>query len=221
MDWYYTLNEQQQGPVTQEQLSGLLQDGTINAETMLWREGMADWKPISAALPELVGGAAPSAEADKDLNVQAMREGVVGDLNGPQLQYAGFWIRFAAKFLDGIIMNIAMIPLQIIVAAVASSPEAAAAASILLILISLVVPLLYTAIMHGKYGATVGKMACGLRVVRPDGSPISMGQGFGRALSELVSGIILYIGYIMAGFDDEKRALHDRMVSTRVIKKNG
>ena len=49
MDWYYTLNEQQQGPVTQEQLSGLLQDGTINAETMLWREGMADWRARNAS----------------------------------------------------------------------------------------------------------------------------------------------------------------------------
>jgi uncharacterized RDD family membrane protein YckC len=35
----------------------------------------------------------------------------------------------------------------------------------------------------------------------------------------IVSGIILLIGYIMAGFDDEKRALHDRVCDTRVIYK--
>jgi uncharacterized RDD family membrane protein YckC len=35
----------------------------------------------------------------------------------------------------------------------------------------------------------------------------------------IVSGIILLIGYIMAGFDEEKRALHDRVCDTRVIYK--
>jgi uncharacterized RDD family membrane protein YckC len=35
----------------------------------------------------------------------------------------------------------------------------------------------------------------------------------------IVSGMILLIGYIMAGFDNEKRALHDRVCDTRVIYK--
>ncbi|HET6371045.1 MAG TPA: RDD family protein, partial [Nitrospiria bacterium] len=43
----------------------------------------------------------------------------------------------------------------------------------------------------------------------------------GRYFAEILSGIILCIGYIMAAFDDEKRALHDRICGTRVIKKPG
>ena len=230
MDWYYTLNEQQQGPVSQEQLGSLLQQGTLNADSMVWREGMADWQPLSAALPELLGGAAAGAEANKDLNVQAMREGVMGDLSGPQLQYAGFWIRFAAWFLDAIILTIVMIPVQLVffaaVGASAADPEAMASggaigAILIYYLIALAVPILYRGIMVGKYSATLGKMACGLKVVRPDGSPVSTGLAFGRALAELISQIIIYIGYIMAAFDDEKRSLHDRICSSRVIKKNG
>jgi uncharacterized RDD family membrane protein YckC len=61
-------------------------------------------------------------------------------------------------------------------------------------------------------------MALDLKVVRPDGGPISLGRAVGRYFAKIVSGIILMIGYIMAGFDSEKRALHDMMCDTRVIK---
>jgi uncharacterized RDD family membrane protein YckC len=45
-----------------------------------------------------------------------------------------------------------------------------------------------------------------------------LGRAVGRYFAKIVSGIILMIGYIMAGFDSEKRALHDMMCDTRVIK---
>ena len=77
----------------------------------------------------------------------------------------------------------------------------------------------YSAIFIGKYGATPGKMACGLRVVQPDGSKVGYGRAFGRGCAEILSRMICSIGYIMAAFDPEKRALHDRMCSTRVIYK--
>jgi uncharacterized RDD family membrane protein YckC len=41
----------------------------------------------------------------------------------------------------------------------------------------------------------------------------------GRHFAEMLSGILLGIGYLMIAFDDEKRALHDRICDTRVIKK--
>ena len=85
--------------------------------------------------------------------------------------------------------------------------------------VALGVPVLYFTFFHGRWGATVGKMACGLRVVTAEGEPITYMRAFGRFWAFMLSGIILYIGYIMAGFDDEKRALHDRICSTRVIKK--
>jgi uncharacterized RDD family membrane protein YckC len=43
----------------------------------------------------------------------------------------------------------------------------------------------------------------------------------GRHFAKILSGIILYIGYLMAFWDDEKRALHDRICSTRVIVNDG
>jgi uncharacterized RDD family membrane protein YckC len=72
-----------------------------------------------------------------------------------------------------------------------------------------------------RYAATPGKMALGLKVVRPDGSKLDTGRAVGRYFSKLLSAMILYIGYIMAGFDSQKRALHDIICDTRVVKTRG
>jgi uncharacterized RDD family membrane protein YckC len=78
---------------------------------------------------------------------------------------------------------------------------------------------LYEVIMIRYYGATLGKMAAGVKVVRTDGSGVGWGISIGRYFMKIVSSMILLIGYIIAGFDDEKRALHDRVCDTRVVYK--
>ena len=80
----------------------------------------------------------------------------------------------------------------------------------------LVLSIAYTTYFLGEYSATPGKMACGLKVVRPDGEKISYGRAFGRFFAEFLSSIISGIGYLMVAFDGEKRALHDRICDTRV-----
>lgn len=69
-----------------------------------------------------------------------------------------------------------------------------------------------------KYDATPGKMAVGLKILRPDGAKLSIGRIIGRYFATIVSALPLLIGYIMAAFDDEHRALHDRIADTRVIQ---
>ncbi|MBI3878178.1 MAG: DUF4339 domain-containing protein, partial [Verrucomicrobia bacterium] len=44
MDWYYAEGGKQKGTVTQEQLRGLVRDGTVKLDTLVWREGMANWQ---------------------------------------------------------------------------------------------------------------------------------------------------------------------------------
>ena len=77
----------------------------------------------------------------------------------------------------------------------------------------------YTVFFVTKYGATPGKMACGLKIVTPDGDKIRFGRSVGRFFAEMLSGMICYVGYIIAAFDGEKRSLHDHICSTRVIYK--
>ncbi len=164
--------------------------------------------------------------ACKPMFVQKLKEGV----HLPTAQnYAGFWIRFVAKIIDGIVMGIAqwivMIPFGMMMMSAgnfASGAEPSAGFFALIglqQLIGILIPAAYNTFFIGRFGATLGKMACQLRVVMPDGGQVSYMRALGRNFAEWISAVILCIGYIMAAFDDEKRALHDRICSTRVVRK--
>lgn len=84
---------------------------------------------------------------------------------------------------------------------------------------SLLSQLLFVVLPLAVTGASVGKLAMGLRVRSQDGSDIGFGKALGRTAAEILSGCLLYIGYLMALFDDERRTLHDRMAGTRVEPK--
>ena len=161
----------------------------------------------------------------KDVFFQRVREG--GSLPS-DLQYAGFWIRFGARFVDGLITQGvyygAMFLVGSLGSAFGSSNSGGPGVSEIFIGLATIVfsfgfPVAYETYFVGKYGATLGKMAVGLRVVMSDGSPVSYGRAFGRVWAYFLSAIVLYIGFIMAAFDEEKRSLHDRICDTRVVRK--
>jgi hypothetical protein len=52
MQWYYSKNAVQMGPVPEAELRAKIASGEITATDLVWREGMGDWKPVSA-VPEL------------------------------------------------------------------------------------------------------------------------------------------------------------------------
>ena len=143
-----------------------------------------------------------------------------------RMTYGGFWQRFGAQFIDGLIEAV---PAYVILFAVmfgtgammeGSEPTPAAAAWILLAYVPFfVIPVVYEGIMLSmKNGQTVGKMALRLRVVRPDGSPITTGQAWGRAAMRLVLSCFWIVDYIPFFFTDEKTTLHDMVAGTRVIE---
>ena len=76
----------------------------------------------------------------------------------------------------------------------------------------------YEIIFVRKFDATPGKMALGIKLLRPDGSKLSVGRIVGRYFANYLNVFTLLIGYIILVFDDERRALHDRICDTRVIK---
>ena len=84
---------------------------------------------------------------------------------------------------------------------------------------SFVIAWLYFAFFESsERGATVGKMAMGLRVVTSDGQRLSFMHATGRYFAKLLSALILFIGFIMIAFTDKKRGLHDMIAGTLVIK---
>lgn len=140
--------------------------------------------------------------------------------------YAGFWIRFVARMIDGVILGAtqALIALGFFGTFGAQfMPGVRRSASIGIMLtfqvFSYATAIAYETVLLRYRGATLGKMALGLKVVRSNGNPLGWGISIGRYFMYLVSAMILLVGYIMAGFDDEKRALHDRVCDTRVIYK--
>jgi uncharacterized RDD family membrane protein YckC len=154
-------------------------------------------------------------------------------------RYGGFWIRFGARFIDGLIFTVPtviffamFIPNLIRAQRQGGHPAGppnlfAVSGFITFFLIMFVAGGFYEILMLKYRSATLGKMACGLKVIRPDGSSLSWGVCFGRFFmwNVVTSGIpylnsvLMLVSSIMLGVDDEKRALHDRVCDTRVIYK--
>ncbi|MEW5735250.1 MAG: RDD family protein [Thermodesulfobacteriota bacterium] len=132
-------------------------------------------------------------------------------------RYAGFWIRLVAKLVDGILLlcGLAFV-IGPLMEKVLGVPEVAGGD---LDWVALCWGTLYSTLFVGALSATPGKMLFRLRVELPDGGRVGFGRAFARCLAEMLSAAIILLGYVMAGFDPEKRALHDRLAGTRVVRK--
>jgi uncharacterized RDD family membrane protein YckC len=145
------------------------------------------------------------------------------------LHYAGVGIRFGARFVDGLLFLVPFVIVLVLLmpnmlrTASANKPPAMFNGGF--VLVALVFSLFYEVLMLRYWGATLGKMACGLKVVRSDGSSLGWGVSFGRyfmynvviSAVPFVNWILLITTAVMAGTDEQKRGLHDRVCDTRVI----
>lgn len=71
------------------------------------------------------------------------------------------------------------------------------------------------------YRATPGKLLFGMRVVFADGRPMNVVWALSRFFSEMVTGLTYMIGYVIAAFNPERRALHDFICGSRVVSARG
>jgi len=135
----------------------------------------------------------------KDVFYQRVREGSFSSQDPAgtrQHRFAGFWIRFGAEILDLLILFVVFIALLFLVGMVIISSPGATGAVVLLFYVPLIVFCIsYVTCFLGKYGATPGKMACGLKVIVSDGRPVSYWRAFGRAWALLLSYLIPYISF--------------------------
>ena len=98
-------------------------------------------------------------------------------------------------------------------------PKGAIAFQLVLFAINMTIGISYEVVLIGKYGATLGKMACKIKVVTADGGRVSYLRALGRYFAKMLSGFTCLIGFIIAAFDGQKRALHDHICNTRVVFK--
>ncbi|MGI6353630.1 MAG: RDD family protein [Lentisphaerae bacterium] len=332
--WYFGENDQQQGPVSLDELKAMIRSGRLTVDTLVWRQGMSDWMPVQG-VPELrleadlarrgavgpqyqpsnvpppvppptgmsssaqpfpsgAAGGAPASPAGsvndspEDAALRPLRplpsasgtgycvkcgvalsaEGAGADSGSEQglcpncraaiaagleqaqtapaggeeapaagmpmmgapvayYRYGDFLSRFAAVFCDGVILwlidfvvvKVITLGADPVYAKLDDEAKIIFALMMLMvnILLSILLPALYYGYFLNKQGATPGKKLLGLAVIRPDGSYVSFLRGMCRYWSTMLSGIFCGIGYLMALFDDEKRALHDHICDTRVV----
>ncbi len=251
MNWYYVEQGKQTGPVSDEQFNALIQSGTITADTLVWREGMAEWLPCSQVQAGAAGATGAEATPQavcaecgrmfpvdetirygdvrvcancKPAFLQKLQEGA--PLQTGALNYAAFGPRFLAYFVDVLILLVfnQIITRSAILMSTGSflgdRTGMPLALTLFVSIFPLAVGICYEAILVGKYGSTLGKMALKMKVVTADGGRVSYARAFGRYFAKILSSFTCLIGFIIAAFDNpQRRALHDYICNTRVVYK--
>ena len=119
---------------------------------------------------------------------------------------AGFWRRFGAALIDGLIFGVVRVVLAFIVGANAAAGLALIGAAV------------YFVYFHGTTGQTPGDAALSIRIVAAEtGGRLSYGRAFGRWAMSFVSGFVLLIGYLWMIWDKEKQTWHDKVARTYVV----
>ena len=141
-------------------------------------------------------------------------------------EYAGFWRRFAAVFIDGLILGIAqMLVFSVFgLSFINTDPEMFAegipTSFYTAYLITLGMQIAYFVYLESsEKQATFGKQAMGIVVTDMNGERITMLNAVGRYFAKIPSALIMGIGYLMQPFTQKKQALHDMIAGTLVYKK--
>jgi uncharacterized RDD family membrane protein YckC len=146
----------------------------------------------------------------------------------PGARYGGFWIRFVAIIIDILAVSIVVFPIGAVLAlALGLAGHAVGMPHHGVHLVRMMVTVPFNFLVNWLYGAgfesssyqaTLGKMALGLKVTDLAGQRISFARATGRHFAKILSGLMLLIGYIMAGFTERKQALHDLIAGTLVVR---
>ena len=125
---------------------------------------------------------------------------------------AGFWIRTFAYIIDAIGISI----VSGIIASLIGGGPTSATSNGLNFLFGLAYFVYFWSAQGG--GQTLGMRVLNLKVVRTDGSAMTITQGLIRYLGLLVSFICIFIGVIWVAFDADKQGWHDKIAGTYVIR---
>ena len=142
---------------------------------------------------------------------------------GQPYPYKGFWIRFVAAIIDGIVLTIITIFLAVfslVIFGAALGEGAGIGMFLLVFILASLGTILYKPIMEASgYQGTFGKYALGLKVIDKNGQKISMTSSFVRTILFIIGtqAFLLFLGSIMVGFTEYKQGLHDILANTYVV----
>lgn len=181
-EWWYSEQSKKIGPIQKEELSKLFQNGKISSNTMVWQEGMPEWKPLVdvEALESLRSTLPPHLPPKSEPDI----------LSYP---LANRWPRFFARIFD--------VWWQILAVSLAAGYTLGMysagfvewlngpGAGQLFGIMCLPVAFILDALIYKAAGNTPGKAILGLKVTTLDGKPLSFSQYLGRNFSLWASGL--------------------------------
>jgi uncharacterized RDD family membrane protein YckC len=140
---------------------------------------------------------------------------------------AGFWVRFGAWVIDIVLLALVFMavwprlfdrpyleqretPLDVgSFAYYAHDPE----------IWDFVFPGVYFTLTIGLAGGSIGMRVFRLRVVDRDGRRVGLTRSLARWAASLLSQLVLFLGFVMIAFREDKRALHDLIAGTWVVRR--
>jgi uncharacterized RDD family membrane protein YckC len=215
------------GPYPEAEVRQWLREGKMSGADLGWREGLADWQPLSVLMPDAVPGDAPAAATPPPPPTIAQAP-----------SYAGFWKRVLAYLIDAIVLYIPNMLIdralggaraqaaleQTLSNAVGDLPQMLAAYQHYytlmwpaMLLGALLAWLYFAACESSRWQATLGKLALGVHVTDLHGQRISFPRALGRYGAKIISFMIIFIGVLMVAWMPRKQGLHDLMAGTLVL----
>jgi uncharacterized RDD family membrane protein YckC len=135
---------------------------------------------------------------------------------------AGFWRRFVAYVIDGLVVGVVALVIEAIITSIVRGTYTDVGGYTRNGLVSLIIGIVYFGYLWSRNGQTLGYMALGIRLVRADGAPVSLGLGIARYvliyLSFLICLIPAIVSAFMIGLGSQKQAIHDLILGTLVVR---
>ena len=158
-----------------------------------------------------------------DNNIYAPPKADIQDMELQTRQHgdlAGFWRRFTASFIDGILIVLVTIPLSYLYFGPAyfdeNTPTFFGPVDFI---INYILPFIIVIAFWKIKSATPGKMLLGIKIIdaKHGGQP-STGQFIGRYLGYILSTVVIFLGYFWMLWDKRKQTWHDKLASTLVVR---
>jgi uncharacterized RDD family membrane protein YckC len=209
------------GPATLEELRGWIGDGRVAGTTQVWRNDVAHWLP-----------AARYQELHPDL--ERLHASVSPGDAVSALHPVGFWVRVGAYMIDQFVLMMVLAVLWIpfsnwqklqlpIFPANLTQQSFQLYTDQVQVLVPILFPyimavfVLYDVLMNGTFGATLGKMAIGARILRADGVRLGYFRALIRSVICRLTERLLFLGYLCVALRPDKRGIHDLIAGTRVV----
>jgi uncharacterized RDD family membrane protein YckC len=175
--------------------------------------------------PSLNAGEEIEARGQSDRSASMGEEFTSGTL--AVLPKAGFWLRGGAFIVDAILVVVlAIIGGFLVGVAVQVGGELSGAPEFALELLELAATAVLSLLISAGYfilfvvwrGQTPGKLIFRLKVIRITGENLGFGRALLRWYGQVLSFLLLGLGFLLAAISRRKQALHDKLAGTIVVR---